>query len=226
MRRNVTDQGQGRGDRNVLGGLRWRQASTVAQPPKWRSVTWTIHHAEQIEPDAAPLIETLVSHAEDPLADNSMIPLFRLAQFVRSRVTVALLGDGADELLAGYDTYRVSELAPYWQAVPQAIRRHLIAPLVWSLPVSDAKYGAANVLRRFAAGAEEPGPSLPLQLAAIRLRWNSCANSIPIRCSRPSPAKTRSGATPRRLADSPDDLSPLGQQFTSTCGFICLTTCS
>lgn len=172
----------------------------------------TVHHAERIEPDAASLMETLISHAEDPLADNSMIPLFRLARFVRSRVTVALSGDGADELLAGYDTYRASELVPYWQAVPLAMRRHLIAPLVRALPVSDAKYGAANVLRRFAAGAEEPGlrahcswrryvsAELREELYSDRLK-RAVAGEDPI------------GRYAAALDDAPDGLSPLGQQL-------------
>ncbi|HEV7280134.1 MAG TPA: asparagine synthase (glutamine-hydrolyzing) [Pirellulaceae bacterium] len=172
----------------------------------------TLHHAERIEPDAASLMEMLVSHAEDPLADNSMIPLFRLARFTRSRVTVALSGDGADELLAGYDTYRASELVAYWQAVPEGVRRRLIGPLVKALPASDAKYGAANVLRRFAAGAEEPGlrahcswrryvpRELREELYSDRLK-SAVAGEDPI------------GRYAAALDDAPEDLSPLGQQL-------------
>lgn len=212
MRRNASD-GSGAGEIETF-SAGFAEASFDESPyaaevaQRYR----TVHHAERVEPDAASLMETLVSHAEDPLADNSMIPLFRLARFTRSRVTVALSGDGADELLAGYDTYRASELVPYWQAVPTAMRRHLIAPLVRALPVSDAKYGAANVLRRFAAGAEEPGlrahcswrrhvsAELRSELYSDRLK-QSVAGEDPI------------GRYAAALADAPDDLSPLGQQL-------------
>jgi len=105
---------------------------------------------------AADLLPASVSHAEEPLADNSMLPLFLLSRFVRGRVTVALSGDGADELLGGYDTYTASRWAPWYRMLPGPLRRHVIVPLVHRLRPSAGKYGTANVLRRFVDGAEQP----------------------------------------------------------------------
>lgn len=116
----------------------------------------TEHHERDVQPDAASLLKVLVSHAEQPLADNSMLPFFLLAEFTRSRVSVALSGDGADELLAGYDTYRASQLAPYYRMLPSGVRRSVIRPLVHRLPVSQKKYGLTNVLRRFVDAADQP----------------------------------------------------------------------
>ena len=116
----------------------------------------TKHHRRDVHAGAASLLKTVVSHAEQPLADNSMLPFFLLAEFTRSRVKVALSGDGADELLAGYDTYRASQWAPYYRMLPSGVRRGLLRPLVHRLPVSQKKYGLTNVLRRFVDAADQP----------------------------------------------------------------------
>lgn len=117
----------------------------------------THHHAETVAAESAAFLPVLVAHAEEPLADNSMLPFYLLAKFVRQRVKVALSGDGADELLGGYDTYRASRWAPRYRLVPRPIRRALVAPFVAALPPSEGKYGWTSVLRRFVEGAEQPG---------------------------------------------------------------------
>lgn len=113
-------------------------------------------HARRLTADAAALLPTLVAHAEEPLADNSMIPLYLLSGFTRERVKVALSGDGSDELLAGYMTYKASRLAVWYRRLPGPIRRGLVRPVVESLPASQTKYGAAMLARRFVEGAENP----------------------------------------------------------------------
>ena len=118
----------------------------------------TRHHTRHVTPDAALLLPRLVSHAEEPFADNSMIPFFLLSRFVRENVSVALSGDGADELLAGYSTYAASGLAPWYRRIPRLIRRGVIAPAVGRLPPSTQKYGWPMLLRRFVEGAEQPFP--------------------------------------------------------------------
>ncbi len=115
-------------------------------------------HSRRLAPDAAALLPMLVSHAEEPLADNSMLPMFLLSQFARGRVKVALSGDGSDELLAGYMTYKASRLAAYYRTLPGFVRRGLIRPLVESLPASQQKYGASMLARRFVTGAEYSPP--------------------------------------------------------------------
>ena len=118
----------------------------------------TTHHVQHVTPAVATLLSTLISHAEEPLADNSMIPFFLLSQFARERVSVALSGDGADELLAGYSTYRATQVAPYYRAIPRLLRKGVIAPVVLGLPPSARKYGWSKLLGRFVDGADQPFP--------------------------------------------------------------------
>lgn len=65
----------------------------------------TIHHEEVVTPDIAEIMPALVEHFDEPFADNSAIPMLYLARMTRRQVTVALSGDGADELFAGYRRY-------------------------------------------------------------------------------------------------------------------------
>ncbi len=116
------------------------------------------HHADQVHAEVIGLLGTIVSHAEEPFADNSMIPFYLLSQQVRQHVVVALSGDGADELMGGYDTYRASQLAPYYRMIPGFLRRRVVAPLVHRLPASTQKYGLPSLLRRFVAAADQPSP--------------------------------------------------------------------
>jgi asparagine synthase (glutamine-hydrolysing) len=112
------------------------------------------HHEEIVTADAATLLPKLVWHAEEPTADSSMVAVYQLAGMTRRYVTVALGGDGADEILAGYETYRASHLHRLYRRLPRLLREGLIAPLIRSLPVSDAKLSLDFKLRRFVAAGE------------------------------------------------------------------------
>ncbi|MFM9437817.1 asparagine synthase (glutamine-hydrolyzing), partial [Janthinobacterium sp. CG_23.3] len=66
----------------------------------------TRHHALQVEQDDFALIDQLATLYDEPFADSSALPTYRVCQLARQRVTVALSGDGGDENLAGYRRYR------------------------------------------------------------------------------------------------------------------------
>ena len=77
----------------------------------------TRHTAFTIGPQPFDLIEKLVRHHDQPFGDSSALPTYLLSQRTRSHVTVALSGDGGDELFAGYDRFRAALLAergPRW----------------------------------------------------------------------------------------------------------------
>src|SRR5271163_4196687 len=80
----------------------------------------TDHHEMILEPNVVETVEHLTSSLEEPFGDSSMLPTYYVSQMARQHVTVALSGDGGDEIFAGYDRYRIHadrqvfELIPGW----------------------------------------------------------------------------------------------------------------
>ena len=80
----------------------------------------TEHHELVVQPDIAQTLHTLTGFLEEPFGDSSMLPTYYVSRLARQHVTVALSGDGGDELFAGYDRYgiclrrRVFDLIPPW----------------------------------------------------------------------------------------------------------------
>lgn len=66
----------------------------------------TEHHEEVVRPDALSILPKLVWHYGEPFSDPSAIPTFHVAELARRHVTVALSGDGGDELFLGYSRYQ------------------------------------------------------------------------------------------------------------------------
>jgi asparagine synthase (glutamine-hydrolysing) len=93
---------------------------------------------------------------DEPLGDGSLIPTFLLSRFTRERVTVALGGDGGDELFAGYPTYAAHRMADYYRALPRFVREGLIEPAVARLPVSTDNLSFDFKAKRFVQGAALP----------------------------------------------------------------------
>ena len=68
----------------------------------------TEHHELIVEPNFVETLEELTHQLEEPFADASMVPTYYVSRLARQHVTVALAGDGGDELFAGYDRYQVN----------------------------------------------------------------------------------------------------------------------
>jgi asparagine synthase (glutamine-hydrolysing) len=92
------------------------------------------HQEVMLEPEAVEWLSELVWHLDQPLADPSVIPLYSLARMTRQHVTVALAGDGGDELFGGYERYFWDSAAARYARLPVSLRRGLIEPVLSHLP--------------------------------------------------------------------------------------------
>ena len=114
----------------------------------------TEHHEEVFTPSA--MVDALLPASEfldEPFADASVLPMYLLSQFARESVTVALGGDGADELFAGYPTFGAHNLARAYR--PPAWLHHRIEAVVRRLPVSTDNLSTEFKLKRFLRSALE-----------------------------------------------------------------------
>jgi asparagine synthase (glutamine-hydrolysing) len=99
------------------------------------------------------LLPQVLDHLDEPLADVSIVPTYALSRFARQSVTVALGGDGGDELFAGYDTVLAERAARAWLRAPRRVRAGF-ARGVELLPVSSDKRSLEFRARRFVAGLD------------------------------------------------------------------------
>jgi asparagine synthase (glutamine-hydrolysing) len=114
------------------------------------------HTYEIIKADAADLFYKLMYLMDDPIGDFSIFPTYLISSVARKHVTVALSGDGGDELFGGYETYVADGYARYYSCIPRPIRSTLISPFVNALQPRPAKKGFVNKLKRFVEGEELP----------------------------------------------------------------------
>jgi asparagine synthase (glutamine-hydrolysing) len=123
------------------------------------------HTFEVIEPQVAGLFDELMTYMDDPIGDFSIFPTFLVSRLARRHVTVALSGDGGDELFGGYETYLANQVAHLYGYLPRILRQQVIAPLVQAIPPRPEKKGVINKIKRFVEGA-----SLPDDLSHARWR--------------------------------------------------------
>ncbi len=117
----------------------------------------TEHEEFDVNPDTglAGAIEQFAYYFDEPNADGGALPVWFLSRMTGSRVTVALSGEGADELFGGYLTYRADLLAQRARRLPAWLLRaaHGVATR-W--PVSDEKIGFEYMAKRFLEGCLMP----------------------------------------------------------------------
>ncbi len=89
----------------------------------------TAHHEQVVSPDVVELVERLVWHHDQPFGDSSAVPTFLLAELTRGHVTVALSGDGGDELFAGYERFAAALALGPLGRVPRPAARALARAL-------------------------------------------------------------------------------------------------
>jgi len=123
----------------------------------------TQHEAFVVEPRAIEVLPDLIDHFDQPFADSSAIPTWYLSQMTKRQVTVALSGDGSDELFSGYDRYQAARFANLLDRLPGA-QSFLACPL-WQRIPSDMSQ--RNMLRRWKRFAQ----AMTLPPVARYLQW-------------------------------------------------------
>lgn len=115
----------------------------------------TDHHEFDLNPDVElqTAIEDFAYYSDEPSADAGALPVWYLSKMTRQHVTVALSGEGADELFGGYLTYQADRLARPFRALPAPIRRAMRGALERYLPVSDEKISLEYKLKRWIDGS-------------------------------------------------------------------------
>ncbi|MDD5773385.1 MAG: asparagine synthase (glutamine-hydrolyzing) [bacterium] len=99
-------------------------------------------------------IKKIIWHSEEPTADSSMIPMYFLSEMAHSQVSMVLSGDGADEILAGYETYQAYYLRKLYRFIPRFLRVNVIKKMIDILPASMSKVSLDYKLKTFVRGAE------------------------------------------------------------------------
>ncbi|HMD39153.1 MAG TPA: asparagine synthase (glutamine-hydrolyzing) [Candidatus Acidoferrum sp.] len=114
----------------------------------------TEHQEFDLNPgaDLRGAIEQFAYYSDEPSSDAGALPVWFLSKMSRTQVTVALSGEGADELFGGYLTYRANHLARPMRQLPKwTLRAALGVARAW--PVSDDKISREYMAKRFLAGS-------------------------------------------------------------------------
>lgn len=115
----------------------------------------TEHKSFRVQPQALDLLSELVWHHDQPFADSSAIPTYLVSKLTREQVTVALTGDGGDELFVGYERFHAAQLFQRLSFLPKQLLSGA-AKLLEYLPEGTGYYNPIKRVRRFARAATLP----------------------------------------------------------------------
>lgn len=125
------------------------------------------HHDSVVSCDSPDLLLEVAGRLDEPFADTSILPTYVLCRTARSRLTVALSGDGGDELLAGYTTHTADALLRTIGWLPPSALR-VAERLAALIPDTRSKVGAVFKLKQFLRGAS-------LDSASAHASWRMLA---------------------------------------------------
>jgi len=135
------------------------------------------HHEEILDLERArELVPYVLGRLDEPLGDPSIVPTYQLCEFARRRVTVALGGDGGDELFAGYDPFKALGVAAWYNRLLPGWMKSGVRRLAELLPVSEANMALEFRVKRGLRGASYPpklwnpawlGPLEPCEIEAL-----------------------------------------------------------
>jgi asparagine synthase (glutamine-hydrolysing) len=158
------------------------------------------HRADVIDLDLDRTVVDVASTNDDLLADPSLLAVDHLCRMTRREVTVALSGDGADEIFAGYPTYAATYAARGWRMVPSPLRHLAKRGVQRALPPSTERYSPRDFALRFLGGAEKGAGR---DFASWRRYFDDDDRRVLVR-----PAAVRDGAALDRYARTLDEAGP------------------
>ena len=126
----------------------------------------TIHEEFQVRPDAMEVLPRLVWHYDEPFGDSSAVPTWYVSQLTRRQVTVALTGDGGDELFAGYPRYLAVWLAAGFDRLPWMVRQLAAGPYWQKLPAGTRQKSKTRQWKRFVEMLNRPAAERYLEWIA------------------------------------------------------------
>jgi len=113
----------------------------------------TEHYEQILTPqESLNLIPSLADLLDEPLADASIAPTYLLSKFTKEKVTVALGGDGGDELFCGYDPFVAHQLARLYEKIPKFFRKNILEKISQYLPVSFNNISLDFKIKKFIEG--------------------------------------------------------------------------
>lgn len=129
----------------------------------------TDHHVEHVNTDDFDLVDTLAHLYDEPYADSSAIPTYRVCQLARRHVTVALSGDGGDETFGGYRRYRLHVMEEALRSrLPAAVRQPFFGALGRIYPKADWAPRSLRAKTTFQALAKNSVDAYCHSMALIR----------------------------------------------------------
>lgn len=148
-------------------------------------------------------IEEFAYYSDEPSSDAGALPVWFLSKMSKTEVTVALSGEGADELFGGYLTYRANQLARPMRSLPKwTLRAALRIARLW--PVSDDKISREYMVKRFLEGSL-------LSAEYAHVYWNGTFSGAEVRSLSAVPLPSSLDSVLGELRDSSapqDGLSP------------------
>src|SRR5215468_145295 len=117
----------------------------------------TEHHEMIVKPAAFDILPRLVWHLDEPFGDSSAVPTYYVCQAARQHVTVALSGDGGDEVFAGYTRYQELQRYRRMARLPTWMKHGIIKPLTAAMPFTWPGWNYLYALGGLAADALPSG---------------------------------------------------------------------
>lgn len=117
----------------------------------------TRHEKFVVQPSGVDVLDKLVWHYDEPFGDSSAVPTWYLSELTKQHVTVALSGDGGDELFAGYERYHALHLS---ERLPRLFPIHRLPgfSLIQRLPDSGRRRSLVRRAKRFAEALGQSSP--------------------------------------------------------------------